>query len=337
MLKIKSLMLKNYAGFKDESLFDFTREGGSFKPLNMFFGPNGCGKSTSLNAIAVLSRAKAYGKRGDKSESNLLLRKMQFHPDYDPNYSGFTKYEGEMEIVGTFWDGEKDLIIHVKDDDVIRNDLFDRGQDNCVFIDADHPISMSKFQIPAERIELFLDLATTIYGYKCYVEKAVSSDGVLGGNQSLKETLRIYADNKNKIKDMSTVSILTRQEIYDTATASVKQDKESFYQDFIIEKGEVKVHYKSMSAGEKKIATLLRSLCDPTVIDKSNIVMVDNIEMHVYFKRHKKMIDKLIQSFPEKQFIVTSHSGIMIDHVRDAYGEDCLYDIPSIKGQSLID
>lgn len=337
MLKLKSLLLKNYSGFKDESLFKFIKDDGIFKPINMFFGPNGCGKSTGLNAIAVLSRAKAYSKRGDKTESNLLLRKMQFHPDYDPNYSAFSKYKDEMEIIGTFWDGNRDLIVHIKDDDVIQNDLFNRNYDNCVFIDADHPLNMNKFQIPAERIGLFLDLATTIYGYKCHVEKAVSSDGVLGGNKSFKETLKIYVDNQDKIKNMTTESTLTTQEVYNTATASVKEDKEAFYQDFIIEKGEVRVHYKSMSAGEKKIATLLRSLCDPVLIDKSDIVMIDNLEMHVYFKRHKKMIDKIIDSFPDKQFIVTSHSGIMIDHVRDAYGEDCLFDIPFIKGQPLVD
>lgn len=336
MLKIKSLFLKNYAGFQDPFLFSFERKDGAFKPINMFFGPNGCGKSTGLNAVGLLSRAKAYGKRVE-GESNLLLRKLQFHPDYDPNYSGFTKYEDDMKITGVFWDGEKDLVVEVKDDNVTRNDLFDRGQDNCVFIDADHPINMSKFQIPAERIDLFVDLATTIYGYKCYPEKLVSSEGVDGGNRSLKDTLKIYADNKDKISDMTSVSTMTRSEIYDTATALVKNDKNAFYQDFVLEKGNVKVHYKSMSAGEKKIATLLRALCDPTIIDKSDIVMIDNIEMHVYFGRHKKMIDKLISSFPEKQFIVTSHSSVMIDHVREAYGADCLFDIPIIKGQPFVD
>lgn len=334
MLKIKSLSLKNYAGFKEHSFFDFTKDN-SFKPINMFFGPNGCGKSTGLQAIAVLSRGKAYAKR-NPNENNLLLRKMQFHPDYDPNYSGFTKYNDEMEVIGTFWDGTKDLIVHIKNDDVIRNDLYSRGQDNCVFIDADHPINMSKFQIPNERINLFLDLATTIYGYKCSVEKAVSATGVDSGNNSLKKTLKLYVDNIDNIKEPSTTT-MSRQEVYETITDGVENEKDAFYQDFVIEKGDVKVHYKSMSAGEKKIATLLRSLCDPVLIDKSDIVMVDNIEMHVYFKRHTKMIDKLLQAFPDKQFIVTSHSGIMIDHVKKTYGEDCLFDIPIIKGQPLVD
>jgi len=62
MLKIKSLFLRNYAGFQDPCLFDFTRADGSFKPVNMFFGPNGCGKSTGLNAIGLLGRSKLMQK-----------------------------------------------------------------------------------------------------------------------------------------------------------------------------------------------------------------------------------------------------------------------------------
>lgn len=336
MLKAKSLVLKNYAGFKGENKFIFTKDNGSFKSLNVFFGPNGCGKSTGLNAIAVLCRAKAYAKR-DPTETNLLLRKMQFHPDYDPNYQGFTKYSDEMEIIGNFWDGKKDLIVHIKDDEVIRNDLVDRGFDNCVYIDADHPINMNKFQIPAERIELFLDLARTIYGYECFVEKAVSASGVEAGNKALSGALKAYADNIDAVRKNKVDPGMSRSAVYDVITEGVEKGENAFYQDFVIEKGDVRVHHKSMSAGEKKIATLLRSLCDPTMIDRSDIVMIDNIEMHVYFKRHKKMIDKLHDAFPDKQFIVTTHSGIIIDYVREKYGEDCLFDIPVIKGQLLVD
>jgi len=333
MLKIKSLYVKNYAGFKDAVTLDFTHYN-HFKPINMFYGPNGCGKSTALNAITLLGRAKAYAKR-DKSEDNLLLRKLQFHPDYDPNYAGFTKYTDEMEIKGTFYDGEKDLIVHIKNDDVIQNDLIDRKGDSAIFIDADNPLITSKFQIPSDRVETFTSLAEAIYGYDCWLEKPVSAEGVSSSKDSLKLALAAYANNQGSLTKAP--ATLSRQEVYETLTSETGKSDLAFYQDFIIDKGGVKVHYKSMSAGEKKIATLLRSLCDPSVIDKSDIVLVDNIEMHVYFKRHTRMIDKILTAFPSKQFIVTSHSGIMIDHVGTTYGDECLYDIPIIKGQPLLD
>jgi len=318
----------------DPVTFDFTRPDGSFKPVNAFFGPNGCGKSTGLNAISMLCKARQYINRVP-GQNNLLLRKMQFNKDYDPTYFGFMKYEGQMEVRGVFADSDKELIVEIKDDEVVRNDLADRSYDNCAHIDADHPMSMKKFQVPYSRIDLFLDLAHTIYGYPCYVDKIVNSNGVEGTNKMLDGAVKTYFNNHQKIITEKVNTGLTSQEIYKMINRDTAKDPNAFYQDFVLVKGDVKVHHKSMSDGEKKIATLLRNLCDPVVMDRSDIVLIDNIEMHVYFKRHTKMLDKFRTVFPDKQFIVTSHSGTLLDHVGSSYGMDCLYDISAIKGQPL--
>jgi len=299
MLKIKSLRLQNYCGYKDAE-FDFTR-GNGVKPVSMFFGPNGCGKSTCLNAINFLGQAKQYAGR----DNDLVFRKMTFHPDYDPTLPHFAKYKEPMNVRGVFDLGGEEKIVEIsskenkdgKVEGIVQNDL--DGFRNIVFIDADHPMNMKKFQLPGDFSDLFIDIAQVIYGYKVSLGKAV----------------------KTFEKD------------------SEEEEGESyvFYQDLMIDKGDAIVHFKSMSDGERKIATLLRNLCDPSVMDRSDVIMVDNVEMHIYFKRHAKMMDKLISCFPEKQFIVTSHSGILIEHVGKNYGEDCLFDVSVIKGQPLLD
>jgi len=103
------------------------------------------------------------------------------------------------------------------------------------------------------------------------------------------------------------------------------------YTDFVIHKRDVKVHFKRMSAGEKKIATLLAYLCDPIYMENIDIICVDNLDLHVYFERHASMVDKLIEYFPNKQFIVTTHSETMINHVREVMGEDHLFNVSKIK------
>ena len=95
------------------------------------------------------------------------------------------------------------------------------------------------------------------------------------------------------------------------------------YTDFYVVKGPTKVHFKSMSAGEKKIATLVSDLCQPVNIDRRDIVLIDNVEMHVYFKRHARMIDKLREVFYDKQIITTTHSSVVIDHLEP----ECRYDL----------
>jgi len=105
------------------------------------------------------------------------------------------------------------------------------------------------------------------------------------------------------------------------------EESSSFFMDFTLLKGDVTVHYKRMSDGEKKIATLLRSLCEKLTFTKPRICLIDNIEMHIYFKRHPLLVSKLIDIFPDVQFITTSHSQTLIDYVRNNIGKDSLVDL----------
>jgi predicted ATPase len=109
---------------------------------------------------------------------------------------------------------------------------------------------------------------------------------------------------------------------------------EKFYDDLIIVKGKTKVHFKSMSAGEKKIATLIRELCKLKHEKKHiDIALIDNIEMHVYMKRHAKLIDKIKEHFGDKQIICTTHSPVLVgtDEIKGYLDEECLYDIEKYK------
>jgi predicted ATP-binding protein involved in virulence len=102
----------------------------------------------------------------------------------------------------------------------------------------------------------------------------------------------------------------------------VEDKNKRYFTDFVINKWGTKVHFKSMSDGERKIATLLAGLCDETYMSTVDIVLVDNIEMHIYFKRHSAMIDKLLECFPDKQILATTHSGVLINHISPKYKYD---------------
>jgi hypothetical protein len=110
-----------------------------------------------------------------------------------------------------------------------------------------------------------------------------------------------------------------------------------FFTDFIIKKGSVKVHFKSMSAGEKKIATVVSDLCQPINTAGRDIVLVDNVEMHVYWKRHARMIDKLRETFPEKQIVATTHSSLVINHVPPEFHFDLEFYRPDYKLLDVVD
>lgn len=298
MLKIKKLSLKNYAGYRSTD-FDFVKSDGTYKSVCCFYGPNGGGKSTALRAIELLGQAKQFAGR----DNDLLFRKLTYHPDYDPTLPHFAQYVDEMRIEGVFDSDGTEKKVTVTTNGIEANDL--EGFRNLTWIDADNPMNMKKFQLPSDRADVFLDIAKVVYGYEVSLGKAV-------------ETFEKGWDGSEKSYD-------------GFATGHAKKSI-VFYQDFIIEKGSDSIHFKSMSDGERKIATLLRSLCDPNLVDNRNIILIDNIEMHIYWERHARLIDKLVEIFPDKQIICTTHSGTLLQHVFRKYGAECLFDVDYMKG-----
>jgi len=287
MPKIKRLHLKNYCGYQDLE-FDFTKNDKA-KNLAILYGPNGCGKSTLLDAIQLLSSASRYYGR----DTTINFAKYTYSNDYDPAKEAYQRQlanqklvrdengkvvidntkkqfetddsdylssvmagKKEMEVSG-IWetpDGDKEVII--KTSGVVKDELYNGGSaDYHYFIQADSPSSMGKFQMEEENADLFIDLAETIYGYKCSLGNLV--DATIG----MEDAEKMY-----------------------------------FYVDLILEKpwGD-KVHFKRMSDGEKKIATLIRNLCDPTYMLEYDIVLIDNIAMHIYWKRHELVIVEYCQ------------------------------------------
>lgn len=306
MIKIKKLRMKNFCGFRDNEI-DFVNKNGEVNDISLFFGPNGEGKSTILNAIQIVSSPKEYVGR----DLSISFRKFIYHEDYDPGYHELKLREGlieqeDMEVEGIFEteEGEKRVVFSAstsgKKSGIVLNELSSQrrrynNNTNSYFIDADNPTNMHRFVLPNKYMDKFLDIAETVYGFEC----------------------ALLDNSKTELP----IELL-------------EEEDGTFFDDFTIKKvrngEEVRVHYKRMSAGEKKIATLLRHLCNPDYIDSLDMILVDNLEMHVYFKRHRAMIDKLLEHFPNKQFICTSHSETMIDHVGKIRGKESLFDLEGI-------
>ena len=284
---LSGIRLKNYCGYKSKS-FNFIE-----KNIVVMFGPNGCGKSTLLKAIELIGTQYLYKDR----DMSMLFRKLCYSIDYDPAYSsvldiaknklGIKNKKATMEIEGVFNIEGNYKNVFINQKGLIQTSVPLKSEGYVHTINADNPINSNKFQIDNVLSDIFLDIAQLIYGFKCFLGETV-------------EEKIIQEDGIEEIVEIHT--------------------------DLILEKRGNKIHYKSFSDGEKKIATLLRQLCNIKFCNK-DIVVIDNIEKEIYFKRHKNMIDKILEYFPDKQFFIATHSPLIIQYVNEIFGEKCLIDL----------
>lgn len=301
MIRVKKLILENYCGYKN-CQFNFVKKDGSIKNFVALYAPNGAGKSTCLNAINLLGSAH----RLQNNDTDMLFRKTVYNQDYDPVYASYQKKnERIMKISGMFHtdEGDKQVILSSEQKrGVILNELPKKFGGAVYFLDADNPINLSKFQLNEKCHQKFLRISKDIYDYPVSLNKAQTALELQGQIDNSFE--KNESDNSPK-----------------------------FHSDVMIQKDDVTVHFKSMSAGEKKLSTLISSMCMEQLNGNSDIWLIDNIELHIYFKRHPKLVDALIREFPNKQFIVTTHSGILVgtDGVKGYLTDQQKMDVFEIK------
>lgn len=322
MLYLRQLRLINYCNFEDQ-VFDFTKKDGSPYEFVCLFGPNGSGKSTLLEAVSMLTM-NSTGRRDSCVKES--LKKYVRNTDYDPGFEhmkGMSYTDGyitgreksllgDMLIEGTYVLDGKDYVIAMNQNGYLRNDFapippmdiepeeaadyLNSGpwgerhlayrQRIAHFITADSDLSMNKFQLHYSQMEHFEAIISEIMRYKtdCVVPSGITP-----------------MDN-------------------------------GYCTDFVITKKDHRIHFKRMSAGEKKICKsfsgLLNMMRDMSYPDPGDIKMdgwprlllLDNVEMHVYYDRHVTLIECLKRVFDRQQIFATTHSGVLIQ--RHLHGEN---------------
>lgn len=288
MLYLKKIKLQNFCSYQNHT-FNFEKSHGIPYRYICFFGPNGSGKSTLLEAISLLT-ASHQGRSSD----NIIrsLKKFVRNKNYNPSYNRIINDDNlpRMEIEGTFILNDNEYIVRISQDGFERNDFEgDKSPwgENSLFyrkrlshlITSDSDLSMSKFQLRKEKIELFQKITSSIMRYPTICERP---------------------------------------------SGLVPMDEE-YSTDFVIIKNKHNIHYKRMSAGEKKVAKSFSQLLnliydlehpdpgEPALIGWPRILLIDNVEMHVYYDRHVQMIECLKENFPNQQIFTTTHSGILIE------------------------
>lgn len=301
MLKIENLRIDNFCGYQGQHEFNFHPQ------INILYGPNGYGKSNFLRAIQMLTSKMTFSNRADIKyrsdeqskmvDPNILkIRRFVFDSDYDPTYCNLTKAKNNLSMEASFSGSDKSID--------------------------------TKITYENEELSFDLDSLPTYEPCSRYLD---------ADNRFNMRSFQLETEVGDKFIEIAKV-VYGLDCILDDDTNTDLMDEGtnySFFSDLVIVKNGNKVHYKAMSDGEKKLATFLSSLLDLQRTD-IDLILVDNVELHLYWKRHVPLIEKLIEMFPTKQFIMTTHSPEIIRHVGEKYGDKSLIDLEKIKDNIVI-
>lgn len=319
-MRLKSLRLTNFRGIQDLAL-EFSEQ------TNVLVGVNGAGKTAILDCTAImLSRligrirsTQGTGRffvESDISNGTPEARNVIeiCHRGRDFRWSVTKTRRGRQKQTITGLDGLKVMV------DLIRSGL-DEDRSSCLPVAVYYPVNRAVMDIPLRirKTHSFDQLA--------------AYDQALSGNWS---SFRIFFEWFREREDLENETRLDAPEYRDRQLEAVRTAVERFLRGFgglkvrrrplrmvVVKNGEELI-INQLSDGEKCTLAMVGDLArrmaianpepnDP--LDGEGVVLVDEIDLHLHPGWQRHVISELKETFPNCQFLLSTHSPQIVSHV----------------------
>ena len=331
---LKSITVKNFRGFEDITV-EF------FQGINLLIGNNGSGKTSLIEAASIalgqlflrvhkiqtkeMTRETVryiYVKDGDATHSFMPQYPQQIK--YDIQWNDEKMFSNRLELNS----GEEmyqvtDLMLpkmfsrHVNDANtklpVICLQSFDRDWN------VGRMVTNQDFMVTA-------GMTLRMDGYKDCLAGRGLEDVIQNWCLKMsfleyqkKHTVHEYQLFQNTIKKFMAIMLETSEDI------KIEYSIETQGMEITI--GEHKDSIYNLSTGYRAILSMIMELAyraavlNPTMKDFSElegVVLIDEIDAHLHPKWQWKILDAIRQVFPCVQFIIATHSPIVISSIKDA-------------------
>lgn len=336
-MRLKSLTLRNCRLFGPEGIairFSDT------KNITIILGGNGTGKSTILDAISNqlsvwVSQFHGYTLQQYKDTDIHILQNEKI-ADYLWVESLFsTSYNGELNIVRTRkgWGGTKtpqSTFGQTKQYAELLLEKEDKGEDYTLPLVAYYGTGRGQIQAP-ERKRNFQKVFSR---WDCY-------DGALNAATNFKrffawfdqmedEERRAQGERRDFDYQLPELSIVRDAlqnfigEKYSKPRIEIRPLR--FVVDEHAAEGKRELRIEQLSDGYKIITAMVADIASRLAeanpksknpLNASGIVLIDEIDLHLHPKWQRRIIADLSKTFPNIQFIVTSHSPILLQGAID--------------------
>ena len=313
-MKIKHLVIENFRAIKYLEL-DCTNG------ANVFIGDNGVGKSTVLDAIAILlswlnarfSSPKGRGRNIRKEDIRTgseycFLSVETVHKGMDTHWSLFKGIAPHHQI-----DRYTDLSSLGSLVSYIRESLEDERY-LFTFYGVNRNVSA-------------ISLNKRIYGLKEGKRDVVRSNF---SNTSWKEFFNWYYERENEENRMKA---RFNAQYHDESLDAIRDCLSEVFPDyrnlriedrparFMIEKDGQQINFERLSDGEKCYITLVLDIArrlsqqndgSKSILDGEQLIMIDEVDLHLHPSWQLSVVSNLQRKFPNCQFFVTSHSSLVL-------------------------
>mgnify|MGYP006274985441 CR=1 FL=1 len=326
---IKTLTLTNYRGVQSLSL-------NLDKRLNIFVGVNGAGKSTMLDAVAIMlswavSRIRRAGSSGRpiteddinnraswaSVELSCLHKNKSFHWRLAKSRQGHGSPEEPSNL--------KKLSEYTKK---LQEEIEQNREAVNLPLFVYYPVNRAVLDIPLRiRTKHSFDLLTAY------------DDSLTSGADFRKffEWFREREDLENEQLVQSKKQPLFEEESFDPQLQAVRSALEQFLPEFKhltvrrnplrmeIEKNGETLTVNQLSDGEKCLIAMVSDLArrcaianpgrfDP--LQGEGIIIIDEIDLHLHPKWQRMIVPRLLEVFPNCQFFISTHSPHVLTHVQ---------------------
>ena len=340
-MKINTIRLQNYRGIRDLSL-DFD------KNLTVFFGENGSGKSTVIDSIAIMLSWLVNRLRYSSSTSGNPITEKNIangnafaliilsccHQEKNIEWQLFKARKSSSDISLFSRKKLKDPHNATNLDNLseftksLQAKIFEAEERLNLPIFVYYPVGRAVLDIPLRIREK--------NSFKLFAAYDRSLDG--GANfrtffewfrerEDLENENRKYVDIPNKLDDFC---------FPDPQLEAVRNALKVFLPEFTdltvrrsplrmeIKKNGKKFIIDQLSDGEKCLIAMIGDLARRMAIANpvrenplygDGVVLIDEIDLHLHPKWQRMVVSRLVEVFPNCQFIISTHSPHVITHV----------------------
>lgn len=329
-MKIKSLTLTNYRGIQSLGL-EFHEN------LNVFFGVNGAGKSTVLDAIAIMlswavSRIRHSGTAGrpileteitnGKSFSSIEffcgngIQKIEWKLVKSRKGHGFQEEKSNLTSLNEFTKQLQSKI--AENEDKVNLPLF-----------IYYPVNRAVLDIPLRIREkhrflllaAYEDALTSGANFRTFFEWFREREDLENENRKYRDALIKPEGFKFPDPQLEAVREALNQFLPEFKNLTVRRNPLRME----VEKNGSRLTVNQLSDGEKCLIAMIGDLARRIAIANpatekplkgDAIILIDEIDLHLHPKWQRMVVPKLLEVFPNCQFVISTHSPHVLTHVQ---------------------